>query len=225
LVMRAPALIVWILLLGTQAADARHYHFYRFHWGGWSHMRVQRAPALDPTTTAPRSEQAPMRILGRPFPPPDWQLQPTDANQKGRRYLSPDGMASLVFYASPAGRESASEHLKSVAFVDGEDVLTLAGTRSEMLVTGTKGDRMFVRKARLACGGQEWHQVMLDFRADARRDHALVVAQAERALDLVDGDGCTEEPAVAANPGSDSAAPQPPDQTPQVAPPSGQSIR
>ncbi len=171
--MRAAPLIafVLVLVLGPQAAEARHYHF---HWRHWGHIGALSAPSLDPNSVAtPRSGQAYMRILGRPFPPPDWRLQPADTNQKGRRYLSPDGAASLVFYASPADRESVSEHLKTVAFVDGEDVLTLAGTQGEMLVTGTKSDRMFVRKARVACGGQEWHQVTLDFPAGARRSYAL----------------------------------------------------
>jgi hypothetical protein len=102
----------------------------------------------------------------------------------------PDGASSLAFDASPASGESASEHLKAVAFVDGEQVLTLVGTQSELLVTGTKDHRTFIRKARLACGGREWHQVTLEFPTGARREYARMGEQAVRALELADDDGC-----------------------------------
>jgi hypothetical protein len=105
--------------------------------------------------------------------------------------MPPDGQASLTFYASPADPEGVSAHLKAVAFVDGEDVMTLAGNREGLFVTGTKGDRMIVRKVRLSCGGREWHQVTLEFPAAAQRDYEGLSAQALRALDLADGDGCT----------------------------------
>ncbi len=203
--MRATFLMVLLLLLGTQAADARHYHFHYRHWG---HSRryndlpgALAAPDLGQNQLSFRHRSgAQVIVLGRPFPPPDWQLQPVDPQHKGRRYQSPDGAASLVFYASPTGHESASEHLKSVAFVDGEKVLTLAGTQSELLVTGTRNERMFVRKTRLACSGHEWHHVMLEFPTNAQRDYARISEQAVRALDLADDDGCapiaTNEPAA-----------------------------
>jgi hypothetical protein len=69
-------------------------------------------------------------------------------------------------------------------------MLTLAGAGAELVVTGTKDDRMFVRKVRLACGGQDWHHVALEFPAGARRGYALVSAQAMRAIDIADSDGC-----------------------------------
>jgi hypothetical protein len=61
--------------------------------------------------------------------------------------------------------ESASGHLKAVAFVDGEQVLTLVSNQAELLVNGTKDHRTFIRNARVG-------------------------EQAVRALDLADDDGC-----------------------------------
>jgi serine/threonine-protein kinase len=180
------------ILIGTGTADARHYHyhFYHFHSRHWGHVRALARPSLDPVLPTQRSERAYPILLGRPFPPPDWQLQAADTNRKGRRYVAPDGAASLTFYASPADQESVSAHLKSVAFADGEQMLTLAGNGDGLVVTGTKGGRMFVRKARLACAGQEWHQVALEFPLDARPKYDRLIAQAVRALDTADGDGC-----------------------------------
>jgi serine/threonine-protein kinase len=160
-----------------------------------------------------------MRVLGRPFPPQDWLLQPSDPKRKGRRYLAPDGAASLTFYATSADQESVSAHLKSVAFADGEQMLTLAGDGDELLVTGTKGDRMFVRKARLACGGQEWHHVALEFPPATRPKYERVIAQALRALDTADGDGCAA-PVARNEPAGADPAPQASGQTPPRASPS-----
>ena len=190
--MRAAFLLPLVLLLGTQAADARHYRYRYWHRGYNFEARhgvplgVLPSPEQGPNAApSPRTQHT-----GRPFPPSEWRLQPVNANQKGRRYLSPDGAASLAFDANPSGSESASEHLKSVAFADGEQVLTLVGNQSELLVTGTKDHRTFIRKARLACGGREWHQVMLEFPTGAQREYSRVGEQAVRALDLADEDGC-----------------------------------
>ena len=191
-VMRAPLLIACALLIGTQAADARHYHWYHFHWRHSSHGALRTARAIDRgVTSASRSDRA-TRVLGHPFPPRDWQLQAADPNQKGRRYLAPSGEASVTFYAAPADQESVSAHLKSVAFGNGEQMLTITGGSDGLVVTGTHGGRMFLRKVRLACGGLAWHHITLEFPASARRDYALVSAQAVRAIDIADDDGCAE---------------------------------
>jgi hypothetical protein len=152
-------------------------------------------------------------------------LQPVDPEHNGRRYRSPDGVASLVFYASPASRESASEHFKSIAFADGEDVLKLVGTQGELVVTGTKNERMFVRKVRLACGGHDWHHVAIEFPVSAQRDYARVAEQALAALNLADDDGCaapvaTNEPADATQQatGRTPSRPSGGDEAPAVAP-------
>jgi len=206
--VRAPILIGLLLLLGTQAADARHYRFHYRHWGHvlrYGGAMALRDPGPDTFPSSPQSGPG-MRVLGRPFPPPDWQLQPVDPQHTGRRYRSPDGAASLVFYASPASGESASEHLKSIAFVDGEDVLRVAGTQGELVVTGTKHERMFVRKARLACGGHDWHHVVVEFPISAQREYARVAEQALSALDRADDDGCAAP--VSSNEPVGAGAPQ-----------------
>jgi hypothetical protein len=234
--VRAPVVIGLLLLLGTQMADARHYRFHYRHWGHglrYGGATAPPDPAANTPSSSPRSGPG-IRVLGRPFPPPDWQLQPVDPQHTGRRYRSPDGAASLAFYASRAGRESASEHLKSIAFVDGEDVLRLAGTQGELVVTGTKQQRMFVRKARLACGGRDWHHVVVEFPISAQRDYARVVEQALGALDRADDDGCTA-PVSSNGPAGAGATqqttaqtpPQPsgPDEVPSAAPPSPSGSR
>jgi hypothetical protein len=119
--MRATFLMALVLLLGTQAADARHYRYRYWHRGYEPHHgapsdALPLAEQGQNSAPTPDSQRAATRVLGRPFPPPDWRLQPVTADQKGRRYLSSDGAASLAFDATPAVSESASRHLKNSQF-------------------------------------------------------------------------------------------------------------
>ena len=91
--------------------------------------------------------------------------------------------------------------------------MTLVGNQSELLVTGTKDHRTFIRKSRLACGGREWHQVMVEFPTGAQREYARVGEQALRALDLADDDGCNA-PVAKNEPVGTGAIPQALGQTP-----------
>ena len=46
-------------------------------------------------------------------------------------------------------------------------------------------------EAQLACGGQQWHHVALEFPGGAQRRYQSLVAEAARAIDLAENDGCT----------------------------------
>src|SRR4029077_19442678 len=121
------------------------------------------------------------------------------------RYMSPEGDAWLAFYASPADGE-ISTHLKTVAFAEGEEITALQASQDQLMVSGVKGGRAFYRKARLACEGRQWHHVALEFpfSTDTRqaRSYEMLAAQASRAVDLADGDGCMAS--VAGNPTSNN---------------------
>jgi hypothetical protein len=90
--------------------------------------------------------------------PPDWKKQPLD---NGGRFLSPDGSASFAFYTTAGHDEPITEHMKSFAFGDGEEITSLAGERTWITASGFKGDRLFYRQAALACGGDRWHHCRL----------------------------------------------------------------
>jgi len=187
--MRAALATAIALVLGsTGFADARHGHWRHRSWGPPSGSLT--SPHLLGGGGSRRAARAYARDLAREFPPSDWQLRPPDPNWQGRRYVSPGGEAWLALYASPADPAEISAHLKSVAFADGEEIRTLAGDRTGVLVTGAKGDRIFVRKAKLACGGRQWHHIALEFPAGAQRAYQILIAQAVRAVDLSEDDGC-----------------------------------
>jgi serine/threonine-protein kinase len=187
--MRRLLLTALIIVLGASQADARHGRSWLRYWGRAPSAALAPAPYPEAGFRG-RSARAQVYALRGEFPPADWQLQAPDPNWKGRRYVAPAGDAWLALYASPADQESTSAHLKTVAFADGEDVLTVLGDRNGLVVTGTKGDRMFLRKAKLACGGRQWHHVALEFPAGAQRAYQPLIARAMRIVDLAEDDGC-----------------------------------
>jgi hypothetical protein len=100
--------------------------------------------------------------------PPGWVRLPDDANQAGPRYRSPDGRAVLLGYASPADRPTR-EAMDAIAFRDGERITYHRRARSWIAVSGYRGDRIFYRKSNLACGGERWHHIALEYPAADKR--------------------------------------------------------
>src|SRR6476659_1063513 len=71
--------------------------------------------------------------------------------------MSCDDSSWLNAYASLTATEPIASHMQSVAFAEGETVTYLRGERDWIVVSVTKGDRIFYRKAVIAYGGKVWH--------------------------------------------------------------------
>lgn len=185
-------LLIGLLLLLTVAdADARRRHHR--HWQrAPAMMMVPAMPMEMPRDMSRREMRRHMREMqrGDPFIPADWKLQPEDPNFSGRRYMAPDGAAWLALYSAPADKDKAAEHLKNVAFAEGEDVTTIRGARDWLAVSGLKGDRVYYRKAALACGGTLWRHIAFEYPAEQKPVMDRVVERAAQAFDRLAGESC-----------------------------------
>jgi hypothetical protein len=121
--------------------------------------------------------------------PPDWILQPTDPNGHRKVLTSPDGSASLTILEERAGSNMAP-YMRSVAERDGERVTYQRQGRGWIVSSGFKGDRIFYRKAMLACGDSVWHQIAFEYPAAEKRGYDRFVTRAEKALAAHRQDGC-----------------------------------
>jgi hypothetical protein len=178
--------VLLIVALSCGSAEARRFHFHRHGWGQYPSWVIPPGPSRERSF----SHRDALRSYAQDFPPADWQLQPPDPNWQGRRYVSPAGDAWLAFYASPTAEQSFAEHFNALAFADGEQVLNLNADRKAIMVTGTKGDQMFVRQARLACGDRQWHHIALEFPVNEQHAYAALILKAMRVLATADDDGC-----------------------------------
>jgi hypothetical protein len=196
-VLRTLALAALVLLLAT-AADARkggrhHGHAFSRHFvvpvvppsesyarGDFERRRYDRGAESD-VLVRRGGEQGDLLALV----PADWREQPRDRGEEGRRFVSPAGDAWVEFYAQPADAESRARHLKSVAFINGEEVTYLQRERDWLAVSGftnETGERVFYRKVVLACNEREWRHVAFEYPAEARRAFDRLVTRLSHAL-------------------------------------------
>jgi serine/threonine-protein kinase len=184
--MRRILLIAVILALSATAADARRHHH---RWHGAPVMMI--GPDIDMPRDVRGRDVAREGRGASGFIPAGWALQPADPNFSGRRYMAPDGSAWLALYSAPTDKESAAAHLKNVAFADGEEVTYIRGARDWLAVSGLKGDRVYYRKATLACGGTTWRHIAFEYPADQKPVMDRIVERAAQAFDRLAEESCS----------------------------------
>jgi len=209
-------------------AHRRHHHYHHHHSHGHFTAIDRRhddyageKSNAPPQSEARESEQGSRLPAGaspirQPSPsdnntagnwlPPGWQQQPTDPKWLGKRFVSPDGTGSFSAYITPVAQEPIAQHMKNVAFADGEQITHLRGERTWIEVSGFKGDRIFYRKSLLACGSTSWHEVALEHPAEAQSMNGFVDRVAKR-VELDQNQGCA--PPIATNNGSSNSSEQP----------------
>jgi hypothetical protein len=122
--------------------------------------------------------------------PPDWKLLSEDANHE-RRFVSPSGDAWLSLYARPP-EESIEAHLERARHHDHERITYERRGANWIVVSGYKGDRIFYRKAMLACSGQSWHHLAFEYPAEQKEAFDEFVTRASYALSAYSQTGCPQ---------------------------------
>lgn len=175
-----------LVLMTAPAAEARHWR-----WPGGHVVGPPDAYGFAPGAL-PRGRERREPLKPTDMIPPNWHLQPADPNWHGKRFLSPDGSSWLAVYSFPVADESIARHMQSVAFAEGETLTYLRGQPDWIVVSGTKGDRIFYRKAAIACNGKVWHHIAFEYPSDQRQQMIPFVMRAATILDLAENDGCGE---------------------------------
>jgi len=170
--------IVLSLAVGCESADARRRRHHAHH--GQRHEALVERPtsSTDPLTSSAAAHSTIGVLIPR-----DWRLEPPDPNLQGKRFTSPTGDASLTFFARSAEDVPREQYLSQFAFAEGERVTYLRGERNWLVVSGFRSDRIFYRKAILACGGTQWRHVAFEYPAEAKREFDRFVTRMSRALD------------------------------------------
>jgi hypothetical protein len=178
-------LAVAVIAFTGSPAESRHRH-HRDNFGF-----LPYSDALDSADLEQRE-----RIRGpnlTDLVPRGWQLQPPDPKWKGKRFLSPDGSAWLATYSTPVTDQTVAAHMQAIAFVDGETPTYLRGEQDWIAVSGLKGDdRIFYRKAVIACDGKVWHHIAFEYPLLMKRELDRYVSRASKIIDQADNDGCND---------------------------------
>ena len=183
--MRAILIAVLLLCFAVDAADARKRRHHRYYNHGVVVVPYDARGAFDRRLGAdPRALRGmPRAVRGGALTladvvPSGWQLQPPDPNWTGKQFISPDGSAWFAAYSIAADGKAISEHMKTIAFVDGETITHLQGERTWVAVSGFKDSRIFYRKAMLACAGKTWRNIAFEYPAElkGRMDQFVILA-------------------------------------------------
>src|SRR4051812_1767199 len=145
--MRTLAILLATILAattGVTSADARH------------HRHRDRSYNIGLATNDAAFRRAARAYAGArsglaALVPRGWQAAPRDRDIPGSRFVSPTGDASVSFYAVPANRDDVDQYWKGVAIRDNEDLRLLRRDRAWVEVSGSRGGRIYFRKAVLAC--------------------------------------------------------------------------
>ncbi len=124
----------------------------------------------------------------RAIMPQNWTLSSLDHH--GSRFDSPDGKSWLSLYRMPAANEPASAHMNAVRAVKDGRITYERQERTWIVVSGFKGDRIFYRKAMLACGKTEWHHLEFEYPASEKLAFDRMVTRASYALAAYENSGC-----------------------------------
>ena len=122
--------------------------------------------------------------------PAGWILLPPDPSRPGKQLVAPDGEGWLVVDATPADGDVAAR-MNAYASRDGERVTYHKRGGSWIVVSGFRGDdRIFYRKAMLACSNTRWHEIEFEYPAAQKRAYDRFVTQASHRLGAHRNEGC-----------------------------------
>lgn len=136
------------------------------------------------------SVEAKTPIDFRQIVPRDWKLLSPDQAWHERRFVSPTGNAWLSLYAQPTRLESVSAHMERVRLMPGEEITYERQGRGWLVVSGYKGNRIFYRKAMLACGNRQWHHLAFEYPAEEKLAFDRFVTLVSYALKEYERVGC-----------------------------------
>jgi len=118
------------------------------------------------------------RELDVPFQaivPNSWTLLPRAPDSLGRRFISPSGDAWLWYFAVPVQSQGRPPTAR------GE--LTYQARGGDWTVTsGYRGDRIYYRRAMLACHNTKWRQIEFEYPASEKRLFDTFVTRTSYAL-------------------------------------------
>jgi hypothetical protein len=121
--------------------------------------------------------------------PSDWKEVSPSQGSNGRMFISPHGDSKIVFYAKLAALPITAQ-LKGLRTVHGGKITYERQGRTWIVVSGFFGNRIFYRKAMLACSGSAWHYMEFEYPAAHKRAFDELVTRSSAALGAYAKSGC-----------------------------------
>jgi hypothetical protein len=114
--------------------------------------------------------------------PRSWSLEAPEAQSNERRFVAPDRTAWLSVYATAARSTAPRADLDAIKEVPGGRITYEREERDWIVVSGFRGDRIFYRKAMLACDNRRWHHIDFEYPASRKKAFDRFVTRVSYAL-------------------------------------------
>jgi hypothetical protein len=121
--------------------------------------------------------------------PSDWKRVLPSQGSNELKFISPDGDSKIVFYAKLAALPVAGM-LRGLRTVHGGNITYERQGRTWIVVSGFFANRIFYRKAMLACDGTVWHYMEFEYPAAQKRVFDELVTRSSAALGVYARSGC-----------------------------------
>jgi hypothetical protein len=151
-------------------ASSRHCSANRLYL---SACRTSAAPPslslIAATTYVPAAYAREADIPFRSIVPNSWNLLPRDPHSPGRRFVAPSGDAWLWYFAVSVDPGAANLKRDQLTPLPTERVTYQRRGVGWLVSSGYRGDRIFYRKAILACNGTKWRHIEFEYPASEKR--------------------------------------------------------
>lgn len=114
--------------------------------------------------------------------PKDWTMGEPPENDDGRVFTSPDNRAEIIVSGSFRAFQKEQEIADRLAPGDGESITYKKTGKDWLVVSGTKGDRIFYRKSLLSCNGAIWNNLSIEYPASEKKKFDPLVTRVARSL-------------------------------------------
>ncbi len=115
--------------------------------------------------------------------PRDWKAGQPPANGDGLRFTSPDGAAFISVSGSFNSGETVAESMENEQLADdGETITSRVKQQRLSVVSGTRGEVIFYRKATLSCNDQIVNRVSIEYPAARRAAFDALVTHVAASL-------------------------------------------
>jgi hypothetical protein len=115
--------------------------------------------------------------------PANWVMDPPPTNNDGRSFRSPNGRAQIIVSGIFAIEETKAEKIASMVKPEIGGTITYEKRGPDwIVVSGTKGDRIFYKKSILTCHDTIWNDLWIEYLEDEKHKYDALVKHVSATL-------------------------------------------
>jgi hypothetical protein len=121
--------------------------------------------------------------------PASWVMDPPPENDDGRSFWSPNGRAEIIVSGIFALGETIADKMASEPEI-GQTITYIKRGPGWIVISGTKGERIFYEKSILTCHDKIWNDLWIEYPEAEKHNYDALVTHVSATLHAAKGDQC-----------------------------------